>query len=98
MNKPIIMAECFSLRLKHRLFHKRFLMKIDQERMEAVDFAFRLDNAEDLPSLVYHGLEYPMDLENERLAAQTQYLYRVDGKASSRLVDAIAEKLLEGHS
>ena len=97
LNKPIIMAECFSLRLKHRLFQKRFLKKIDQERMEAVDFAFRLDNAEDLPSLVYHGLEYPMDLENERLAAQTQYLYRVDGKASSRLVDAIAEKLLEGH-
>ena len=42
-----------------------------------------------LPPLVYHGLEYPLDLENERLNAQIEYLYRVDGKASFRLVDAI---------
>ena len=57
--------------------------------MENIDFTLRLSNPEDLPSLVYHGLEYPLDLENERLNAQIEYLYRVDGKASVRLVDAI---------
>ena len=89
LNRPIIMADCFRLRTKHRIFNKRFLKKIDIERMENIDFTLRLSNPEDLPSLVYHGLEYPLDLENERLNAQLEYLYRVDGEASIRLVDAI---------
>ena len=89
LNRPIIMADCFKLRTKHKIFNKRFLKKIDIERMENIDFTLRLSNPEDLPSLVYHGLEYPLDLENERLNAQVEYLYRVDGEASVRLVDAI---------
>ena len=89
LNRPIIMADCFKLRTKHKIFNKRFLKKIDIERMENIDFTLRLSNPEDLASLVYHGLEYPLDLENERLNAQIEYLYRVDGEASVRLVDAI---------
>lgn len=94
LNRPIIMADCFKLRIKHYLFQKRFFKKMDIERMESIDFVFRLTNPEDLPSLVYHGLEYPLDLEKERLRAQIEYLYRVDGGASVRLVDALEEKLL----
>jgi CDP-glycerol glycerophosphotransferase (TagB/SpsB family) len=94
LNRPIIMADCSKLRIKHYLFQKRFLKKMDIERMESIDFVFRLTNPEDLPSLVYHGLEYPLDLEQERLRAQIEYLYRVDGGASVRLVDALEEKLL----
>ncbi|MBN4081370.1 CDP-glycerol glycerophosphotransferase family protein [Caldithrix abyssi] len=93
LNRPIIIAECFTLRLKHRILKKRFFKKLDLERMEDVDFGFRMDNPEDLPALVYHALEYPKDLESERLAAQAEYLYKVDGKASVRLVDTIEEKL-----
>ena len=93
LNRPVIMAECFTLRLKHRILKKRFLKKLDLKRMEGIDFAFRVDNPEDLPALIYHGLEYPSDLEKERLAAQTEYLYKSDGKASARLVDAIENKL-----
>ena len=96
LNRPIIMAECYTLRLKHRIFNKRFLKKLDLERMEGVDFGFRLNNPEDLPSLVYHALEYPNDLKLERLAAQSEYLYKMDGKASVRLVDAIEYKLAGG--
>lgn len=93
LNRPIIMAECFTLRLKHRVLKKRYLKKLDLERMEGIDFTFRLLNSDDLPALVYHALEYPKDLEAERLAAQTEYLYKVDGQASARLVDAIEAKL-----
>ncbi len=95
LDRPIIMATCFNLRLKHRIFHQRFLKKMDMARMDNVDFAFQLDNPDDLPSLVYHGLEYPTDLSQERQASQTEYLYRTDGKASHRLVDAIESKLKE---
>jgi hypothetical protein len=38
-------------------------------------------------------LEYPSDLESERLIAQKEYLFKVDGQASIRLVDAIETKL-----
>jgi CDP-glycerol glycerophosphotransferase (TagB/SpsB family) len=89
LNRPIIMADCFKLRTKHKIFNKRFFKKIDIERMENIDFTLRLSNPEDLTSLVYKGLEYPLDLENERLNAQIEYLYRVDGEASVRLVNAI---------
>tara|TARA_B110000438_G_scaffold91421_1_gene90960 strand:+ start:209 stop:1291 length:1083 start_codon:yes stop_codon:yes gene_type:complete len=89
LNRPIIMADCFKLRTKHKIFNKRFLKKMDIERMDSVDFTLRLSEPEDLSSLVYHALEYPLDLEKERLNAQTEYLYRVDGEASVRLVDAI---------
>ncbi|MBC8346403.1 MAG: CDP-glycerol glycerophosphotransferase family protein [Candidatus Marinimicrobia bacterium] len=93
LNRPIIMAECVTLRLKHRIFKKRFLKKMDMERMEDVDFGFRFENPEDLPALVYHALEYPLDLESERLRAQKDFLYKVDGLSSVRLVDAIETKL-----
>ena len=89
LNRPIIMADCFKLRTKHKVFNKRFLKKMDIERMDSVDFTLRLSEPEDLSLLVYHALEYPLDLEKERLNAQTEYLYRVDGEASVRLVDAI---------
>jgi CDP-glycerol glycerophosphotransferase (TagB/SpsB family) len=93
LNRPIIMAECITLRLKHQILKKRFLKKMDVERMENIDFSFRFDNPDDLPALVYHGLEYPSDLESERLIAQKEYLFKVDGQASIRLVDAIETKL-----
>lgn len=95
LDRPIIMAECFTLRLKHRIFKKRFLRKLDLERMEAVDFTYRLNAPDDLLSLVYHVLDYPNEMQEKRLSAQTEYLYKVDGFASRRLVDAIEKKLAQ---
>ena len=93
LNRPIIMAECFELRLKHKIFKQRFIKRMDLKRMEGIDFAMKVNDPEDLISLTYHGLEYPEDLESERLSAQKEYLFKVDGKASSRIVDAIESKL-----
>ena len=94
LNRPIIMAECFDLRLKHKIFHKRFIKKMDLSRMQNIDFAFRLEEPNDLISLVYHALEYPRDLEEKRLLAQKEYLFKIDGKASYRMVNAIESKLI----
>ncbi len=89
LNRPLIMAECFTLRMKHRVFKNRFLKKIDLNRMEKVDFAYRLAYPENLSTLVYHALDYPEELQEERQLAQKEYLYKMDGKASKRIVDAI---------
>ena len=62
--------------------------------MESVDFVLRLEDPNNLISLVYHSLEYPKDLEQERLDAQREYLFKLDGKASYRMVNAIESKLI----
>jgi len=93
LNRPIIMTEFFELRLKHKIFKQRFIKRMDLKRMEGIDFAMKVNDPEDLIPLTYHGLEHPEDLESERLSAQKEYLFKVDGKASFRIVDAIESKL-----
>lgn len=93
LDRPIIMAECFTLRLKHRLFNRRFQRRLDFERMESVDFAYRLVNPADVLSLTYHALEHPEEMRSQRQKALEEYLYKGDGKASWRLVNAIEQRL-----
>lgn len=93
LNRPIIMADCFTLRIKHKLLKRRFLKKMDLARMKAVDFAYKLSNPEKLKKLLNKAIENPLLHERERLKAQREYLYKTDGKASSRLIDSIENKL-----
>ncbi len=46
-----------------------------------------------LNGLVYHCIEYPDELSELRTEAIETYLYKNDGKASSRLLDEIENKL-----
>jgi hypothetical protein len=87
------MADCFTLRIKHKLLKRRFLKKMDLARLKAVDFAYKLSNPKKLKNLLNKAIENPLLHEKERLEAQTEYLYKTDGKASSRLIDSIENKL-----
>ena len=93
LNRPIIQAECFSLRLKHRIFRRRFWRKLDVERMQNVDFAYKITDPADVAGRVQFALEYPDEMESLRQTAHNQYLYKPDGMASARVVDAIEENL-----
>ena len=93
LNRPIIMAECFSIRLKHRIFKRRFERKLDLDRFDAIDFVYRINNSVQLNGLVYHAIEYPDEMSQSRVDACKRYLYKTDGKASSRLLDAIEKEL-----
>ena len=93
LNRPIIMAECFSIRLKHRIFKKRFSRKLDLERYDSIDFVNRINEPVKLNGLIYHCIEYPGELSDLRMEAIETYLYKNDGKASSRLLDEIESKL-----
>ena len=93
LNRPIIMAECLSIRLKHRILKKRFTRKLDLERYDSIDFVHRMNEPGQLNSLVYHCIEYPNELSDLRLGAIETYLYKNDGKASSRLINEIENKL-----
>ena len=89
LNKPIIQAECFSLRLKHQIFKSKFWKRLDVSRMMDVDFVYKIDDPSDLHSRVQYALEYPTEMENKRQKACKYYLHKNDGKASFRLVNAI---------
>lgn len=91
LNKPIIQAECFTLRLKHRVFFQRFLKRLDIQRLQGLDFAYKISNAEDLFSRVYFALDNSKEMQAERKKACEYYLYKNDGKASRRLIQAIKD-------
>ena len=93
LNKPIIQANCYSLRLKHRVFSRRFWKKLDVKRMQNIDFTYQISDPSELSIRVQFALDYPEEMASLRKDAHDLYLFNPDGKASSRLVDAIEEKL-----
>ena len=93
LDRPIIMAECFTIRFKHRIFKKRFSRKLDLERYDSIDFVNRINDPGQLNGLIYHCIEYPSELSNLRKEAIEKYLYKNDGKASSRLIDEIESRI-----
>ena len=91
LNRPIIQAECYTLRLKHRIFPHRFWKRLDLKRLEDVDFAYKISNPEDLFSRVYYALDNLDEMQIQRKKACSYYLYKNDGKASHRLIQAIKD-------
>ena len=91
LNRPIIQAECYSLKLKHRILSRHFWKKMDIKRQENIDFTYKIFNPENLMSRVYYALDNIDEMSENRKNACQQYLYNNDGSASLRLVDAIEE-------
>ena len=93
LNRPIIQTTFFKPRLKHRILKSRLRMRLDLARSSEIDFTHRLDHPEELTEMVSETLKNPNSMSVVRLKAAERHLYRTDGKASARLVDAIIEKL-----
>ena len=93
LNRPIIQTTFYKPRLKHRLLKSRLRKRLDLVRSSEIDFTYRLDHPQELAAMVSETLKNPNSMSVVRLKAAERYLYRTDGKASARLVDAIIEKL-----
>ncbi|MFC1747055.1 CDP-glycerol glycerophosphotransferase family protein [Candidatus Neomarinimicrobiota bacterium] len=93
--KPVIKADTVKLRLKHRLFQRRIQRRLDARREQQIDFAYPVNAPEDLVGSVHRILVNPDELAGARQSAARRYLYRLDGQASHRLVDAIEKNLGE---
>ena len=91
MDKPIIQANCFKLRFKHKIFNKRFMRKLDLSRLSNIDFSYKINRPTDLLSRAFYALENPKEMSDKRRIALESYLHSFDGKASSRLVDSIED-------
>lgn len=93
LDRPIIKADTVALRLKHRLFPWRIRKRIDHQREAGIDFAYHLDRPDQLSRTVDRALRHPDEMALERKAGVERYLYRIDGQASSRLIDAVEAAL-----
>ena len=91
LNKPIIQAECYTFRLKHRIFPHRFWKRLDLKRWEDVDFVYKISNPENLFSRIYYALDNIEEMHSLRQKASDYYLYKNDGMASRRLVRALKD-------
>jgi len=89
LNKPIIQAECYSLKFKHRILQRRFWRKMDLDRHQEIDFVYNIKDPGNLVNRVYFAIENIDDMALKRKSACEYYLYKSDGMASSRLIDSI---------
>ena len=66
---------------------------MDVDRMLDLDFAYTISDSSELYSRVQFALDYPDEMCSIREKAMRSYLYKFDGKASFRLVNAIEQKI-----
>ncbi len=92
VNKPVIQADFFSLRWKHRKFPRTIEKRLDRERADAIDFTYRLVQPDQLSGLLAK-ISSSDELAPIREAARDRYLYNLDGNATVRLVDAVEARL-----
>jgi hypothetical protein len=92
LDRPIIQTTFYKPRLKHRILKSRLRKRLDLARTEKINFTQRLDHPEELEALVSKTVKNPDSMSRMRQEAADHYLYRTDGKASVRLVDAIEEQ------
>ena len=93
LNRPIIQLECLKLQLRHRIFNKRFKRKLDLERMQELDFVYKVEFPSELHRIIAFAIDHPEEMSDIRQAAHDYYLYKNDGKSSFRLVNEIEKKL-----
>ena len=92
LDRPIIQAECLSLRMRHRIFKKRFMKKLDINRMQELDFVYKVETPSELFRCVSFACDHPDEMSELRLEAHDYFLYKRDGGASNRLVDEIENR------
>ena len=93
LNRPIIQAECLHLRLRHRIFKKRFMKKLDIHRMQELEFVYKVESPSELFRSVSFACDHPEEMSDLRLEAHDYFLYKRDGNASERLIDEIEKTL-----
>ena len=93
MNRPIIQTEFYNKRLKHILFPRLLNRRIDQIRFEEIDFTDRITDPKQLLSAIEDCVNNPDSLKEQRELAVEKFLYKLDGKATQRIILALEKKM-----
>ncbi len=94
VEKPVVLAQCYHLRWKHRLFRNRFYQsRMDSAIESQLDFAYRLTATDQLAMTLEEALrdrEGRLPLIREKKAL---HLGQVDGESSQRVVADLKRRL-----
>ncbi len=92
LNKPVIWCDFLKLRWSYRgIFSYRFKQRMDQDYGEYAEIAVHADKYKDLANLVNQQITNPKQLEATRLAYAEKLAGKLDGKASERIVNYLAQ-------
>ncbi|MGB1263457.1 MAG: CDP-glycerol glycerophosphotransferase family protein [Cognaticolwellia sp.] len=88
LNKPVIWCDFLKLRWSYRgIFSYRFKKRMDQDYGEYADVAVHAKSFKNLQALVKQQIEKPNELAQTRLALADKLCGKIDGKASSRIIN-----------
>tara|TARA_B100000029_G_scaffold13726_4_gene14435 strand:- start:320 stop:1456 length:1137 start_codon:yes stop_codon:yes gene_type:complete len=95
LDKPVIVNRFFKLKLSHKLFRYRLFKKRLSKEMDRDigNFCFEMNRARHLPKTLEKAFtenHYRLDIVKEY---QAKMLFKLDGKASERVRDAILGRL-----
>jgi len=62
--------------------------------MQELDFVYKVEYPSELYRSIAFAIDNPEEMSDLRKDANKYYLYKSDGKASSRLVDEIEKKII----
>ncbi|MBT3179413.1 MAG: hypothetical protein HOB40_02455 [Candidatus Marinimicrobia bacterium] len=95
LEKPVIVNRFYRLKLSHKLFRYRLFRKRLSKEMnqDIANFCFEMDRAKDLPMMIEKALNENHNLLDVVKEYQYKMLYKLDGKASERVRDAILNRL-----
>lgn len=91
--KPSIVCDFYHLRRKHKIFFKKFQKsRMDTEITKYLDFAYRLQDPDELPLTIEKSLSKRK--QNSQLLEKRKELFlgATDGKASKRVVEDIKKR------
>lgn len=95
LDKPVIVCQFYRLRMSHLLFRRRlYKRRLDAEMSEGMtDFCIKLQKPSDLKEALHQALTVVDAHHERRQAYKEEMLYRLDGRASERIRDAILQRL-----
>lgn len=88
-NRPVIQTHYYSLRMKYKLFPHLLKKRLDSERLKSVNFTTNCNAPENLLDILNQVTASPNENSNERQSACKQFLGKIDGKASERVINAL---------
>ena len=95
LQKHVIICNFFKKKLSHKINRKKiFKRRIDQNMMSALtDFCYHINSPEELSEAIDKCFYKPDPFIDIRKKYIDDMLYKLDGKASERVVDALLKRL-----
>lgn len=95
LEKPVIVNRFLKLKISHKLFRSRLFKKRLSKEMnnDILNFCFEMQNSNDLEETLKYAFKNNKDKISVIKKYQKKMLYKLDGKASERVRDAILKAI-----